>query len=102
MIEARTILAAATVAAAIIGIPALANAQSSNARNVDQYTCKDVMQGTDDGRTTAIAFLHGFLLGKSGGSSFDLEAMAKQTDSFTDYCLDNPKEKAITAMMKFK
>jgi hypothetical protein len=102
MIEARTALAAVIAAATIIGMPALAVAQSSSARNVDQYTCKDVMQASDDGRTTAIAFLHGFLLGKSGSSSFDLDVMAKQTDSFTDYCLDNPKEKAITAMMKFK
>jgi hypothetical protein len=49
---------------------------------VDQYTCKDVMRGSDDSRTTAIAFLHGYLLGKSGGSSFDLDTMAKQTDAF--------------------
>lgn len=102
MIEARTTLAAVIVVATMIGMPALAVAQSSSARTVDQYTCKDVMQASDDGRTTAIAFLHGFLLGKSGSSSFDLDVMAKQTDAFTDYCLDNPKEKAITAMTKVK
>jgi hypothetical protein len=101
-IKTRMTLAAAIVAATCIGMHASAIAQGSSARNADQYTCKDVMREDDDGRTTAIAFLHGFLLGKSGSSAFDVEAMAKQTDSFIDYCLDHPNDKAVTAMMKFK
>ena len=102
MIEARKSLAAVIVAATFIGMPALAIGQDSSARNIDQFTCKEIMQGSDDGRTTSIAFLHGFLLGKAGSPAFDLDAMAKQTNLFIDYCLDNPKEKAVTAMMKVK
>ena len=85
-----------------IGTYAIAVAQDSSARNVDQYTCKDIMRDSDDSRTISIAFLHGYLLGKSGSSAFDQEALAKQTDSFIDYCLDHPNEKAAAAMMKFK
>jgi hypothetical protein len=102
MIEARMPLAAIIVVAILIGIPAVAVGQDSDSRNVDQYTCKDVMRESDASRTTAIAFLHGFLLGKSGSSTFNLDAMAKQTDSFIDHCLDNPNEKAVSVMMRFK
>jgi hypothetical protein len=102
MIEARKTLAAMIVTVTFIGMPALAIGQDRSARNIDQFTCKEIMQESNDGRATSIAFLHGFLLGKAGSSAFDLDTMAKQTDSFIDYCLDNPKEKAVTAMMKVK
>jgi len=102
MIETRMTLAALILSATLIGLPAAAFAQDSSARNVDQYTCKDIMRGSDDSRTTAIAFLHGFLLGKSGSSAFNLDTMAKQTDAFIENCLDNPNEKAVNIMMKLK
>lgn len=79
-----------------------AAAQDTGARTVEQYTCKDVMRESGSSRETAIAFLHGFLLGKSGSNEFNLEALAKQTDAFIDQCLDNPVEKAMDAMMKVK
>ena len=101
-IKIRTTLAAATVAATFIGMHAIAVAQDSKARNIEQYTCKDIMREGDDSRTTDIAFLHGYLLGKSGSGAYDVEAMAKQTNSFVDYCLDHPNEKAVAAMMKSK
>ena len=102
MIEIKVTLAALTLAATFIGLPSFAVAQDSSSRNVDQYTCKDVMRGGDDSRTTAIAFLHGYLLAKSGKSTFDLDTMAKQTDAFTENCLDSPNEKAVNVMTKLK
>jgi len=76
--------------------------QAANTRTIDQYTCKDVMREHGDNRDVTIAFLHGFVLGKSGSSSFDIDAMHKQTSDFIEYCLDNPTTKAIDAMSKIK
>jgi hypothetical protein len=70
-------------------------------RSVDSITCKDVMRTGDD-RDVTIAFLHGFLLAKTGGANIDVEAMAAQTDAFVERCLDNPAEKAIDAMTAVK
>jgi hypothetical protein len=53
-------------------------------------------------REIAIAFLHGYLLGKSGTSKFNLAALEKQTDAFIEYCLDHPAEKAEAAMVQAK
>ena len=78
------------------------SAQQAETRNVEQYTCKDVMRERGSDRDVAIAFLHGFLLGKSGSSTFDRAALHKQTRDFIDQCLDNPGEKAVDVMSKLK
>ena len=76
--------------------------QAANTRTIEQYTCKDVMREHGDNRDVTIAFLHGFLLGKSGSSAFDIDALHKQTSDFIEYCLDNPSVKAVDAMSKIK
>ncbi len=60
------------------------------------------MRESGSNRDVSIAFLHGYLLGKSGGSEFNIETLAKQTDAFIDRCLENPGEKAIDAMAQVK
>ena len=37
-------------------------------------------------RDVAIAFLHGFMLGKSGQTRFDLEKLHKESDAFIERC----------------
>ena len=71
-------------------------------RTIEQYLCKDVMRESGANRDVAIAFLHGYLLGKSGGGKFDLEVLHKQTDDFIEQCLDNPAAKAVDVMTKVK
>jgi hypothetical protein len=78
------------------------SAQPADMRNIGQYTCKDVMREHGDNRDVAIAFLHGFLLGKSGSSTFNLDSLHKRTTDFIEYCLDHPGQYAIEAMSKIK
>src|SRR5690242_8709089 len=66
------------------------SAQDTAKRTIEQYGCKDVMRESGTNRDVAIAFLHGYLLGKSGGSSFDLQTLRRQTDVFIENCLDHP------------
>ncbi len=74
--------------------------QGDNNRRIEQYTCKDVMRESGANRDVAIAFLHGYLLGKTGNSTFNLDVLHKQTSDFIERCLDNPGEKALDAMLK--
>ena len=90
----------ATLLAAISLTPA--SAQKAETRSIEQYTCKDVMREHGSDRDVAIAFLHGFLLGKSGISTFDRAALHRQTKEFIERCLDNPGDKAVDAMAKVK
>jgi hypothetical protein len=98
---AAKVLAGSVVISGALGmIPVLA--QDTNDRTIEQYACKDILRESGSNRDVAIAFLHGFLLGKSGGSKFNLETLKKQTDAFLDRCLENPHDKAVDVMMKVK
>jgi len=79
-----------------------AAAQTATDRAVELFTCKDVMREPNTSREVAIAFLHGYLLGKSGGSKFNVEALEKQTSAFIEQCLDNPRDNAADVMAKLK
>jgi HdeA/HdeB family len=94
-------IAAAAIVLAVLSANGTA-AQAANTRTIDQYTCKDVMREHGDNRDVTIAFLHGFLLGKSGSATFDIDVLHKQTSDFIEYCLDNPTAKAVDAMSKIK
>ena len=79
-----------------------ARAQSAQDRKVEQYSCKDVMRESGPNRDVAIAFLHGYLLGKSGATAFNLDALRKQSDQFVEQCLDKGGEKAVDVMSAVK
>ncbi len=96
-------LTAKVFAAAILQVGlALSSASAQNDKNraIEQYTCKDIMRESGASRDVAIAFLRGFLLGKSGSTKFNLDTLHKQSDEFIERCLANPDEKAMDAMSK--
>jgi hypothetical protein len=82
--------------------PGITAAQNATDRAVELFTCKDVMREPNTSREVAIAFLHGYLLGKSGGSKFNVEMLERQTGAFIEQCLDNPKDNAADVMAKLK
>jgi HdeA/HdeB family len=77
-------------------------AQDAKDRSIEQYFCKDVVRESGVDRDVAIAFLHGFLLGKSGSAKFNLDVLHKQSNAFIERCLDNPGERALDAMAKVR
>jgi len=91
------------VLATALGIAAIVPAISQAGENKDFSTlsCKDVMRFSGTERETAIAFLHGYRLGKKGTTQYSTETMSKAADKFVDYCLDNPKKNALKAFTKF-
>ena len=61
-------------------------------------TCKEVMILSGADRDTTIAFFHGYLLGKHGGTKVDLDRLTDATEAFLNKCLDNPTAKAVATM----
>ena len=98
----RLLKFAALGCAMILAAGANAQTQDKGDRTVAQYSCKDVMRESGGNRDVAVAFLHGFILGKSGRSVFNVETMRKQTDAFIERCLDNPALKAVDVMSDVK
>jgi hypothetical protein len=99
MSSKRSVVGIAAVASLVMVTPGYA--QEGN-RTVGQYQCRDVMRDSGANRDVVIAFLHGFLLGKSGRTEFNLDGLHKQTDAFVERCLSNPDEKAVDAMTTVK
>ena len=91
-----------TLATSVAAMPAHVHAQPAKDRTVEQYLCKDVMRESGSDRDVAIAFLHGFLLGKAGKSDFNVEILRKQSDEFIESCLQKPNDKAIDVMAAVK
>jgi hypothetical protein len=83
-------------------VPALALAQSKSDRVIGEFLCKDVMREPGSNRDVVIAFLHGYLLGKSNTSTFNAQRLQQQTDAFVERCLDNPQGKAEDVMLQVK
>jgi hypothetical protein len=97
---AKVALAAGIASGVLTMTPVLA--QDTSERTIEQYACKDILRESGSNRDVAIAFLHGFLLGKGGNAKFNLDTLKKQTDAFLEHCLDNPHDKAVDVMMKVK
>lgn len=72
----------ATAALALLA-PSAGFAQNATDNSIDQFTCKQVMQEPAAARETSIAFLHGYLLGKSNSVKFNVEVLLKRTEPET-------------------
>ena len=93
-------LTAAAVAALLLGSPAVLAEEQPEMKDLSTRLCKDVMILTGEDRVIGLAFLQGYRLGKKNTTKYDPEALGQISDKFMDYCLDNPKEKALAAFEK--
>jgi len=69
-------------------------------RDFATLACKDVMRLSGTERDIALAFAHGYLLGKKGTTQYDVDRLSQVTDRFIDYCLDHPAEMALQSFEK--
>jgi len=90
------------VVGGILGSVAVAEEkkEEKGTRNLNDYSCKDVMR-LDEDREIAMGVLHGFLLGKKGTTEYQTDKLAEATDKFIEYCLDHPNDKAVDTLSKF-
>jgi hypothetical protein len=75
-------------------------ALAADQRDFGTQSCKDVMRLSGTDREIALAFAHGYVLGKKGTTQYDVDTLARITDDFIDYCLDNPVQNALQSFEK--
>ena len=73
----------------------------SEPRDFKDNQCKDIMILSGEDREIAIAFAHGYMLGKKNTTRYVPEVLAVATDNFMDYCLDHPADNALVVFEKF-
>jgi len=85
-------------AAAILTCLVTASAHASDATDLKTISCKDIMRASGGDRDISIGFLQGYLLGLSGKTAFDSEAVGEATDALIEECLDHPTKIALDVL----
>ena len=91
--------AALTSGLCVVGSAVLAE-EPSTQKDLNEFLCKDVMRLSGSERENALAFVHGYRLGKMNTTQYEIEALAAITDKFIDHCLDNPNDNALATFEK--
>jgi len=94
------VVAAAVVPLCVLSFTIGAAEPADTKRDFGTLSCKQVMRLSGEDRDIAIAFAHGYVLGKKGTTQYDVDALARVTDQFIDYCLDHPGENAMQSFEK--
>ena len=99
-VKSATVVAVAFTALACASGALAADPSSSATNDLRSSSCKDVMRLSGADRDIALAFVHGYVLGKKGTTRYDVDRLSGITDQFLDYCLDHPSENALTSFEK--
>jgi hypothetical protein len=97
----RILAVAGTFSALCFAASTVFAGELSEPKDLKDSQCKDIMILSGQDREIAIAFAHGYILGKKNTTRYVPEELGKATDDFMDYCLDHPKENALAAFEKF-
>jgi hypothetical protein len=102
MSKSRRILAlAVTFTMMCLGDATAFAGELSEPSDLKDFQCRDVMILSGEDREIAIAFAHGYLLGKKNTTRYIPEVLAVATDNFMNYCLDHPHDNALVVFEKF-
>ena len=99
-ISLRNLMTAAVASALFVGGSATLAEEPSTQKDLSAFQCKDLMRLSGSEREYALAFVHGYRLGKMNTTQYDIEALAAITDKFIDHCLDNPNDNALESFEK--
>jgi len=77
-----------------------ASAGDAQVKNVNEFLCKDILRTSGDDRDIAVAFMHGYLLGKSGKDTFNRATLSAATDNFIEACLNDVNGVAVKTLKK--
>ncbi|MCW8963605.1 MAG: HdeA family protein [Gammaproteobacteria bacterium] len=75
-------------------------AGDAQVKNVNEFLCKDILRTSGDDRDIAVAFMHGYLLGKSGKDTFNRATLSAATDNFIEACLNDVNGVAVKTLKK--
>jgi hypothetical protein len=95
----RCVAATSITMLSLTAAPILA-ADAPATKDLKDFSCKEIMIQSGSDRDISIAFVHGYMLGKNKTTQYEIDKLAKITDAFLDYCLDNPGENALASFEK--
>ena len=101
MKSVKSVAAIVAVGIAVaFGLAGTAHAGDEQVKNVNDFLCKDILRVAGDERDIAVAFMHGYLLGKSGSDTFNREKLSAATDNFIEACLGDVNGVAVKTLQQ--
>jgi hypothetical protein len=97
----KSVIGVVAVSAVLsLGFSGIAYAGDAKMKNVSEFLCKDILRTSGEDRDIAVAFMHGYLLGKSGKDAFNRDTLSAATDGFIEACLNNTGAVAVDTLRK--
>jgi acid stress chaperone HdeB len=95
----KPLLAFTALAALTLALPAHADTF-----DVNKATCQDLTKAAgDEGDASGFfVWVHGYLAGKAGNSTLDIDAVTEAIQKATDYCEQHPNETVVAALSQPK
>jgi hypothetical protein len=100
MNAAKATAVAALASIAAIAVPFSPAAQPKTEVEIDRYSCRELLRESGTDRDVAVAFIHGYILGKAGMTTLNVETLRQHTNVFIERCLDSPQAGALDTMVK--
>jgi len=98
MFKLQSIIVSIVTVVLILGSTGVVSAEADISKDLANFICKDLMRTSGEDRDIAIAFAHGYLLGKKGTTTYSPSKLGEATDEFIEICLDNPNANALKTL----
>jgi len=98
MFKLQSIIISIVAMIFVLGSTGVVSAEADISKDLTNFICKDLMRTSGEDRDIALAFAHGYLLGKKGTTTYSPSKLGEATDEFIETCLDNPNANALKTL----
>ena len=98
MFKLQRIIFSIVAVALIMGSTCVVFADTDVSKDLTSSACKDLMRYSGEDRVIALAFAHGYWLGKKGTTIYNPTKLGEASDELIETCLDNPNAKALKTL----
>jgi len=98
MFKLQRIIFSIVAVALIMSSTGVVFADTDVSKDLTSSACKDLMRYSGEDRVIALAFAHGYWLGKKGTTIYNPAKLGEASDELIETCLDNPNAKALKTL----
>lgn len=73
----------------------MAKAQETDIINLQELTCKELLESSGDERTNLIIFIHGYFQGKAENTTINAPVLASSTNKIIETCIENSEQNLL-------
>lgn len=82
--------------------PEVENTENSDQIDLDELSCRMLLEVTGEERSNIVIFMHGYVSGQNGEKLINGPDLAEVTEKVIDDCIDNPDKQLLTTFIEFR